>query len=308
MKKVVAVVLMMILLLPCMVQAETLSIDSNEVKSLNEKYKLTKDEGGTHIYNDHVYIYNPDAKKVNSVENMSNLNFVILTGILGNMKYTEEERQTLPNGNAGSALYYVVTKEDYNKAFANIFGPDVSVKNITEYSNTSLACGKIYIYNAEKDNYEAYQGCGGLDTGVYKKGYIKDASLEKDSIIVNLKYYIYDKNNKTISSFDNKNKNMPVKDGEDQSEVSSKYNDYLYTSKFTFKKASDNNYYFYSVENMDNALEYKNTNSNGNSKTTVTKKVSNPNTADKNVVLLLGTGIILTLVIFYSGKKLLIRK
>ena len=59
---------------------------------------------------------------------------------------------------------------------------------------------------------------------------------------------------------------------------------------------------------MDNALEYKNTNSNGNSKTTVTKKVSNPNTADKNVVLLLGTGIILTLVIFYSGKKLLIRK
>ena len=60
---------------------------------------------------------------------------------------------------------------------------------------------------------------------------------------------------------------------------------------------------------MKDAKEYKvSTTANTNTKKTTTKKVSNPNTADKNIVLLLTTGIIMFAVILYSGKKLFVRR
>ena len=164
------------------------------------------------------------------------------------------------------------------------------------------------------DDYEMYSACGGI---MPVSAYVKTATKDSDSIVVNVKYYL-DENastntteDRTIGNLDAKNnfKNIKINKSLQQSDIINNYDKYIDTYKFTFKKASDNNYYFYSVENKSDGVVYEVSKNNvvTNVKTE-TKKVSNPNTADKNIALLITTGIIMFAVILYSGKKLFVRR
>lgn len=298
MKRILKLLLIGVMVIfPNVVHAETLDVNSKEVKDLVGKYQLDSNYMFTYS------IFLPKTK--NSIENLTDGQFVTMTTELGNISYKEETRQTLPNGQEGQSLWRIATKEEYNKAFAFVFGPNVSVKQITEMGQDT-SCGS-YVYNSKNDNYEAYQACGGTSP---LSTYIKSASKDTNSIAINIKAYdkvddlaVSNGKNYITPVGEKANTNMPV-NSYDSKEVDQKYGEYLNTYKFTFKKASDNNYYFYSVENLNDAKEYKLSNEKGNTKVTITKKEQNPKTADQNIVMISIVGIGCLGILFTCTKKL----
>ncbi len=128
---------------------------------------------------------------------------------------------------------------------------------------------------------------------MYIKAYYNLSHEIDDSIPVGKKYIIPYQND-----FDASNQSMPVASF-DVKEVNSKYGDYIQTHKITFKKASDDNYYFYSTEHLNDAKEYKVDISKGNT------KVSNPKTAYQNIIIVTIVGIACLGILFTCSKRLL---
>ncbi len=283
MKKVVSVVLMMILLLPCMVQAETLSENDEQVQNLYKKY-ITKGESW--------------SIPILTVTDKFNLKTASSLDKMKLVSYWGVDEKTLTKNTENTEEIEEISAENFAKQYKNYFGPDEEPIKLTKDEAFCL----VFFYDSATNTYKRYTGGCGL--GVAPSGdYIDSASKTDDSITINVKWYETSENKMYLNG-----KEVAVS-SLDKKGISEKYNDYLNTYRYVFKKASDNNYYFYSVENMKDAKEYKaSATTNTSTKTTTTKKVSNPNTADKNIFLLLTTGIIMFAVILYSGKKLFVRR
>ena len=282
MKKVVSVVLMMILLLPCMVKAEALSENDEQVQNLYKKY-IEKA----------LFLPSYVDGKFN-LETADNLNKAKLVSYYGNISNTSESTDSKTG-----VTTETIASQVWDEAYHAYFGPDETVAKITKGEKSSCL---VFEYDSTSNNYQRAMSCG-LAVGPLGS-YIDSASKQETTITLNIKLYEFNQDKNTIL-LGNENISVPSFDKKSLE----KYNAYLNTYKYVFKKASDNNYYFYSVENMKDAKEYKvSTTANTNTKTTTTKKVSNPNTADKNIVLLLTTGIIMFAIILYSGKKLFVRR
>lgn len=217
---------------------EELDINSTEVKKLVDKYTL----GGTLTLNDIYFIHSTEK----NISNLSNDEFALMASYLNSFPNAKEDTRN------DTSLYLVITKDEYNEAFKNTFGPDVEVKSATKASKAY--CGS-YIYNATNDNYEALQACG----GVWPMGsYLVSASKDNNNIYIYEKAYSIDPGEDEVYIYSmNKEDNKIKVSSYEDSYVKENYNDYLDTYKFTLKKASDNNYYFYSVENLNDAKEYK---------------------------------------------------
>ncbi len=303
MKKVVAVVLMMILLLPCMVQAESLEIDNTEIKRIIELYELEStlnpglgvvlmQEGKTKQFN------------INSISNEMVGRYIYLKADTDKVKH--DQKCPFDSNNDCS----IMTKQTYEDIYKELFGPSLELKKNTD---KEAALCNVYTYDATSDSYYTASRCG--FTGVTYDSYVLRAekNTNDETILVYLKGYelhaTEDSSSSELFNLDGTSTEIKLKNDLTKNKIKNEYSDYINTYKFTFKKASDNNYYFYSVENMKDAKEYKaSATTNTSTKTTTTKKVSNPNTADKNIFLLLTTGIIMFAVILYSGKKLFVRR
>ncbi len=288
MKKIVKLFIMGILVLfPCMVHAETLDVNSNEVKDLVKKYNI----GGMYFYRFKNY----------NIDTMTDGDFASFTTYLNDQLIENNKTQRPGTFNGYNITLSVITKEIYNQGFKNIFGPDVSVKSLSQGAEDTF-CG-TYKYNSTSDDYQAYEACGGLWPFDY---YVNSATKEDQKITIDIKGLSIIDGSVILGSNEKK---VPLKDlglNNDTSVLNEnflkQYKDYADTYKYTFKKASDNNYYFYSVENLKDAKEYK------SSTTTITKtstKEKNPKTADSNLLVLISIGIIMVVIIAFSGRKVL---
>lgn len=142
--------------------------------------------------------------------------------------------------------------------FKSIFGPD------TKYTNESIGtqeCGKISEYNEKDSTYIAYSGCGGDSLSyidrisktykaeknsdyIYVYQYVQSISVEPDVDNQDdpdkANVYLLDHNDEHTTNIDYKNYKSIINGMIDNGEVD--------TYKWTFKKQSDGNYYFYSGE------------------------------------------------------------
>ena len=318
MKKVVSVVLMMILLLPCMVKAETLDVSLDKAETIMKSL--------TDVYISNENLFSKDSYIVDSISKSE------LIGSAMKVTYDElkpvsackdESKRTsittdqfINKLNEGLKKYFInktVSMDDIKKlsssspykiTYGKILGSDVSTTEITvidegtsvkllspcdgQFSSEPYAFGKIE-KALEDDNY----------VYVYQKVVFAKYSDSNDWK-GNSDTYVVD----GYKDYARKEKRSTFK-REDTTKI-----DYSYynTYKYTFKK-QDGKYYFTRVENMKDAKEYKvSTAANTNTKKTTTKKVSNPNTADKNILMLLATGIIMFVLVLHSGKKLFLKK
>ncbi len=290
MKRILKLLLIGVMVIcPNIVHAETLDINSSIVKELDKKYLLTGDNGYySHIKN--LYYILSEKFDINSDEKIVEM-----------LSYLSSNMHTV----TVSGIEFVgLTVEEYENNFKEIFGPDAKLKQITDINSTN--CMALH-YDKTANVY--YSGnCGSSGPGYYQ--YIKSASQDNSNIYINVKTYgpVYDeeiaKGKKYIVPLDdfdeNLNTNMPV-NSYDSKEVDQKYGNYLDTYKFTFKKASDNKYYFYSVENLNDAKEYKVDVSKGNVQTH--KKEKNPKTADQNIIMISIIGIFSIFVFVKCSQK-----
>lgn len=287
MKRVLKLVLIGIMVIfPSVVHAETIDVNAKEVKTLVSKYNI----GDMNFY---------EFKDYN-IDTMKDAQFAAFTSYLNYQLFDKNKTERIGSFNEHNVTFSVITKEIYNQGFKNVFGPDISVKS--SQLNTSEFCG-TYEYNTTSDDYQAYEACGFTAPFDF---YVDSATKTNQSIIINLKgtsrdnNYIYLGSNEKKVDLENlgvKNSDLVLKE-----DFLKKYKSYLNTYKYTFKKASDGEYYFYSVENLKDAKEYK-------SSTTTVKKTStketNPKTSDANLLLLIGVGISMIFIIVFSSKKVL---
>lgn len=293
MKRVLKLLLIGVMVIfPNVVHAETLDVNSKEIKTLNEKYKFVGKIGAFSLTS----LYYEKNYTIDKMSDEEMVHFLSSSSVIENIK--EESFDKDKNYD------YTLAPSDYNNGFKKFFGPDVTVKNVI--GEEASMCRNFW-YDKENDIYKMSTRCGG--TGPGANSYITSASKNDKNIIVNVKAYgyVYDeeiaKGKKYILPLDifaneKANTNMPV-NSYDSKEVDQKYGEYLDTYKFTFKKASNGEYYFYSVENMKDAKEYKVSVSKGNN------KVSNPKTADQNIVIISVVGIVCLGILFTCSRKLL---
>ena len=159
----------------------------------------------------------------------------------------------------------IYKEEDVKNNFYKIFGPDSLYESKSVISKNQL-CGYINEYNKELKEYYAETNCGGDWIPIFTKDKIYKAGSTNNEIYtyyyiayyieesLSNDYYIYlDAPKKEDYKYENdgkinaKNyllKTKNIEEGFDQLISSKKLKAY----KYTFKKQSDNNYYFYSGE------------------------------------------------------------
>lgn len=133
-----------------------------------------------------------------------------------------------------------------------MFGPDYQAKNI---HYMSYGCGRSLSQNTDGSlliTANDPESCGIFDDNKDQYiSHITDYFKEKDKIIINLKVaFMTTTNEGRIVLYSNKNKSQVINYGYQAnclgSEDEACYNDFL-NFQVTLKKASDRNYYFYSI-------------------------------------------------------------
>ena len=214
-----------------------------------------------------------------------------------------------------NAATIVVSQAEMNTAMKKIFGPDI------RYTDESINVDKTLLaegtYNKEKKEYTLVfdHTWGDAFFDGYPVYISKRTSQAKDDdkIEITEKAFYYEEflKEKTEDHFYIKTYRISPKtfiktmDKKTNAAYDEEYfkvlGDYIDSYKYTFKKANDGEYYFYSVENLKDAKKYK----TNNTKVTETKKEKNPKTADSNIIVISMTGIVCLALIIICSKKVL---
>ena len=174
------------------------------------------------------------------------------------MMYTAEYdlepiRQVEPD--AGLNDIYSAIQIENN--FKKIFGPDIKYYN-GDIEDGDYDCGHISEYNKDDNTYIAYGGCGGDTLGYIERISVTYKAEKTDEYIYVYDYvqsviirpedendynsdpaaYLLDHNDKETTKIEYDNYENTIYSMIDKNEVD--------TYKWTFKKQSDGNYYFYS--------------------------------------------------------------
>lgn len=279
---------------PTMVHAESLDIHSEEVKQLLNKNKL--EESG--LFETGQYIFGLGVKKKIDVNSISEKDAAsLVTSVVEGSKI--QHNQIGPDDFND---WMRITSDTYKTAFKYVFGPDVSLIQYKEQDKIDGSACYTFTYDSTKDNYYTATRCGG--TGTKLNSFIVSVSKSTDGNYITMHMKPY-----TVYTFTNKIANLTSTDENDAISVSSikidtiktNYADYIDTYQLSFKKASDSNYYIYSVENLKDAKEYKD--SSTTNKTKVSKAETNPKTSDVNVFEYIGIVLCAITILGISIKK-----
>lgn len=297
MKKILKLVLIGIMVIcPGVVHAENLDINLQEANTLMNKISIEENRFGNWFG----YYYKRDKVTIDDFSNQMKLYFAART-------FNKDKPDEGTNG-----VDVTVSKEQMYTAMKSIFGPDIKYNDETIKVDPTLLAKGTYDNTKQEYTLSFDHAWGDEFFDGYPTYYVERISQTKDSNKIEVKekvlYYetfiedgsdlkkyakVYRVNPKTLIEKTEEN------DGKDYMK---KYKEYVDTYKYTFKKASDGEYYFYSVENLKDAKEYK-------SSTTTVKKTStketNPKTSDTNLFVLLGIGISMVLIIVFSSRKVL---
>ena len=229
-----------------------------EKKRVETKEELNLDEFVKRFALNKVGFANPWLSTKNyKIGQMEDKDYVGLTSMI-NYEYFKSNSEEDKTRTDSTVLK--TTKQVYETAFKNVFGPDVSIKNIS-YSNKledGIGC-MWYLYDNSTDSYKAYAECGGVAFTT-----IQAYEIKSDGKYATLNSKII----KPEYSPNDSGKNYVIKIGSnkvelryenitfDTKEFVDKYKDYLNTYQFKFKKASDGKYYFYSTQLLNDAKEY----------------------------------------------------